>query len=657
MVAQSEEWRSPRNANYKIWVSLDSEQRKIEGREVITWRNRMNLPTGELWFHLYYNAWINDRSTWLRENSLQPFRGTWRFAKEDWGYCTVKSIKVLAGESAGEVDLTEQVRFAAPDDGNPDDRTVLVLTLPQSVAPGESLDVEVLWESKIPRTFARTGFRGNFFFLAHWFPKLGVYQLDGSWNCHQFHAATEFFSDYGVYDVQITIPSSWKVGATGVRLGVTHEANETSTHRFKQEDVHDFAWTTSPDYREATDRFEVPGLPVVEMRLLYQPEHENQVQRHFRAAKAALRYYGTWYGVYPYGHITLVDPAWGSGVQGMEYPTLFTCGTRYWNPEGGGSPEGVTVHEAGHQFWYGLVGNNEFEDAWLDEGLNSFSTDRTMAMVFGPSFYVRRFFRSFLPVVISGIGRHRMNYGHRVDWYRRSARRDTQASPTYRYFPSTANAITYHKTALWLATLERTLGWNRLQRILSTFFQRWKFRHPTPQDFFAVVDEVGGEDLTSFFDQVYRKSVLFDFSVESVSSQEVKTKGWIEKDGRLHYLKGEDKEDSGNPQNREKLYETRVVVRRLQDGILPVEVLFVFDNDEELRDVWDATNEWKSYQMVKPAKLRYAVVDPDRKILLDINYGNNSRLLKPGNKLPAMKWASRWMFWLQDYLQTLSFLF
>ncbi len=98
MVAQSEEWRSPRNANYKIWVSLDSEQKKIEGREVITWRNRMNLPTGELWFHLYYNAWINDRSTWLRENSLQPFRGTWRFAKEDWGYCTVKSIKVLAGE-------------------------------------------------------------------------------------------------------------------------------------------------------------------------------------------------------------------------------------------------------------------------------------------------------------------------------------------------------------------------------------------------------------------------------------------------------------------------------------------------------------------------------------------------------------------------------
>jgi hypothetical protein len=101
------------------------------------------------------------------------------------------------------------------------------------------------------------------------------------------------------------------------------------------------------------------------MRLLYQPEHRGQVARHFRATEAALRYYGNWFGEYAYGHITVIDPAWGSGAGGMEYPTLFTCGTRYFNPEGGGSPEGVTVHEAGHQFWFAMVENGE--DVHLSE--------------------------------------------------------------------------------------------------------------------------------------------------------------------------------------------------------------------------------------------------------------------------------------------------
>ncbi len=106
-----------------------------------------------------------------------------------------------------------------------------------------------------------------------------------------------------------------------------------------------------------------------------------------------------------------------------------------------------------------------------------------------------------------------------------------------------------------------------------------------------------------------------------------------------------------------ELYETRVVVRRLQDGILPVEVLLKFEDGEEVRHLWDAQSEWKLYTLVRPAKLTYAAVDPERKILLDINYTNNSRLLTAQSGLPASKWASKWMIWLQDYLHTLSFLF
>lgn len=642
---------SPRIANYTIQVRLDPNQKALEGREVLLWRNDMEMPAAELWFHLYWNAWKTNQSTWLREDSLRPaFAGRERrkIQEGDWSYCDVKSVKILASGPFSATDLTHQMRYASPDDGNPNDQTVMVVPLPRPVAPNETIQVEIRWHSKIPRTFARTGFRGDYFFIVQWFPKVGVFQSDGGWNCHQFHAATEFFSDYGVYDVEMTVPKGWLLGATGVPLGVTDNSDGTSTHRYQQADVHDFAWTTSSDYREARRRFEHPDLKAVDMRLLYQPEHEHQVDRHFKATAAALHYYGIWYGEYPYGHVTIIDPAWGSRAGGMEYPTLFTCGTRYLNPEGGGSPEGVTVHEAGHQFWYGIVGNNEFEHAWLDEGFNTFSTARAMDAAFGETSYVQRFFRGFFPVMIRKIKFQRMTGGNRLDGYRMAARADSQATPTYLYHPASASFITYNKTALWLSTLERMLGWETLQKIMSTHFRRWKFKHPTPSDFFSIANEVSGKDLTHFFDEVHRKAVVFDYCVDSVSSEEAKTEGLVDRQGKPTYING----DMGSA----KLYETRVVVRRLQDGVLPVDVLLKFENGEELREVWDAQSLWKRYTVVKPSKLKYAAVDPERKILLDIRYTNNSKLLTPQAGFSASKWASKWMIWLQDYLQVLTFL-
>jgi len=639
---------SPRNANYTIEVRLDSAQKTLEGKEILTWRNLMQMPAQELWFHLYWNAWKNNRSSWMQE-ALLSRRGARIPEEGDWSYCEVKSVKVLpAGANTG-ANLTGKTRYASPDDGNPNDQTVLVATLPQPVSPGESVMVEVSWKSKIPRTFARTGFRDNYFFIAQWFPKVGVCQADGTWNCHQFHAGTEFFSDYGVYDVKMTVPRGWLLGATGEPKGVTDNSDGTATHEYVQADVHDFAWTTSPGYREARKNFEFPGLKPVQMRLLYQPEHERQVERHFRATQATLRYYGTWFGEYPYGHITIIDPAWESGTGGMEYPTLFTCGSRVLNPAGGGSPEGVTVHEAGHQFWYGIVGNNEFEDAWLDEGFNTFSTARTMDAAFGETSDVFRLFRGYIPYMVPEIKFHRMTGGNRLDGYRDAARSDIEATPTFEYFPATGANISYNKTALWLSMMERMLGWETLQNILSTHFQRWKFRHPKPDDFFAIANEVSGRDLTYFFDQVYRKAAVFDYAVESVASDELKTEGLVDKDGKPTYVKG----GSSTP----KQYQTRVVVRRLEDGVLPVDVLLKFENGDEFRDLWDSRNTWKLYTIVKPVKLSYAIVDPDRKILLDINYTNNSRALVPKADFAASKWASKWMIALQDYLQTLAFLF
>ena len=506
---------SPRNANYDIDVRLDHAARTLTGRETIRWRNISNRPTNELQFHLYWNAWRNVESTWLRERRLA---GNFTPPRDDaWSSMDVTLLRLrkaaqaspATGEPAGDwVELTQQRRFIAPDDGNEADRTVMAAGLPWEVLPNETIEIEVEWDAKVPRPFARTGYRDEYYFIAQWFPKLGVLE-DAGWNTHQFHAATEFYADYGVYDVRITVPQRFVVGASGREVDRIENADSTVTHLYEAEDIHDFAWTTSPDFVDVNRTFEHPTLPGVEMRLLLQPEHAGQESRHFDATAATLKYYGEWFGAYPYDHITIVDPAYRSGSGGMEYPTLFTAGSRWLGPVRVAQPERVTIHEAGHQFWYGIVGSNEFEHAWMDEGINTFSEARVTNEAGFPNHLAARFFGGFIPWVIDDIPLLRATTGNRLAGYRNNAEADVPSTPSYQYWPGTATAVSYNKTALWLHTLERRLGWPVLQRIMSTYFDRWKFRHPKPADFFAVVNEVSGQDMTWFFDQVYRSSNVF----------------------------------------------------------------------------------------------------------------------------------------------------
>jgi peptidase M1-like protein len=634
---------SPRNASYAITARLDPNSRTLTGDEILTWRNISSVPAATLRFHLYYNAWRNTGSTWLREARRAGNTAAASRPQADWGWIDVTSIRLI-GASGSPADIVSRARFIAPDDGNVDDRTVMEVPLDRPVAPGETANVQIAWSSHVPRDFARTGVVGNFYFIAQWFPKIGVLE-DSGWNCHQFHSATEFFADFGTYDVRVTVPKGWTVGATGVERDRRDEPDGTTTHHYVQEDVHDFAWTTSPNFVERRATFEHPTLPRVDMRLLLQPEHAGQADRHFAATRAALRYYGEWFGPYPYGHITIVDPAWQSAAGGMEYPTLFTAGTRWLAPEGVTTPEGVTIHEAGHQFWYGIVASNEFENAWMDEGFNTYSTARVIAQAYSPNYYSRRYFGSFIPWVFRGIPLTREIEGDRLDSYRFAAKADVEATPSWQYFPGTAGAITYSKTALWLDTLERMLGWETMQRVMSTYFSRWAFRHPKPADFFAVANEVSGRDLTWFFDQVYRSSNAFDYGVQAFTSEPSGARGYVGDGNDRRFTET----DSRGP------FHTTVVVRRYGEAIFPVDVRLVFENREETRWRWDGQGRWKAFEIDKPVRAASVEVDPDHVLLLDANRTNNSATLHPRAPEAARKWSLAWLVWLQDHLLTCGF--
>jgi hypothetical protein len=623
---------------------LDPAQRLLRGESRLTWRNTANVPAPTLQFHLYYNAWRNTRSTWLRELRLagDPNGLTLR-PESDWAWIDVTELRITRG--ATTVDATSAMRFIAPDDANADDRTVAEVPLDEPVGPGETVDVQITWTSHVPRTFARTGAIGDYYFLAQWFPKIGVFEATG-WNCHQFHLSTEFFADFGTYDVRLTVPTGWIVGATGLEQDRRDNSDGTTTHHYYQDDVHDFAWTTSPNYLERTADFEHPTLPAVRMRLLLQPEHANQAARHFAATRAALRLYGEWFGPYPYGHITIVDPAWQSAAGGMEYPTLFTAGTRWIAPASVTDPEGVTVHEAGHQFWYGIVATNEFEHAWMDEGFNTFSTGRVVSQTFRPDYLARRFFGGFIPWVFRDISFSGGIDGNPLAGYRRTARGDVPSTPSWQYWPRTAGGITYLKTALWLRTLERMLGWNTLQKIMSTYFTHWAFKHPRPDDFFAIVNEISGQDLTWFFDQVYRSSNVFDYGIDTLTSTPSRDRG-VFGEGNARTFRTEE--------GRPDAYHTVAVARRHGEGVFPVDVRVVFEDNTERRWRWDGQGRWKAFEVTHTSPARYVEVDPDRVLVLDVNATNNSMTLDPRSGEAARKWSLAWLIWLQDHLLTYGF--
>jgi hypothetical protein len=632
---------SAQNANYSLAATLDPATHTITGAGFIVWRNITARPTSELRFHLYWNAWRDDRSTYIRESGLgrAPYVGR---PAADRGSIDLTSLALSGGG-----DLLAGARFVAPDDGNADDRTVLSVPLPAPVAPGDEITLDIAWTSHVPRTFSRTGVIGNYYFIAQWFPKLGVLE-DTGWNCHQFHVNTEFFSDFGTYNVLLNVPKGWIVGATGQtpaggtgnlwsRLeGLIPASAAEAGHMFTANDVHDFAWTTSPDFLERTQLFDEPGLPKVQMRLLLQPEHntDEQIARHFNATRIALKDYGTWFGPYPYPQITIVDPvaifngrAQGGGTGGMEYPTLFTAGTRWKVPAHGEQPDSVTIHEAGHQFWYGIVATNEFENAWMDEGFNTFSTARAIAEEkLGPFVAVERYFGGFLPWTYNDAVWSREITGDRLDAYRPVANADLQSTPTWQYWPGSAGAITYNKTALWLNTLERLLGWDTTRKILATHFARGAFAHPTPAQFFAIANEVSGRDLTWFFDAVYRSNAVFDYAVGQVSNAKTP-------DG----------------------FNSVAAVHRAGDGVFPVDVRVTFTDDSTTTEHWDGKATWQVFSYRKPVAIAEVEVDPDHILLLDVNMTNNSWTAKPQTGLAVQRWMLRWTTWAEEVLLSYAF--
>lgn len=621
-------------SSYTMDVKLDTEKKMITGGELLSWTNDTPYSTDELWFHLYWNAFQNNMSTFLSD-AAQRGRTVLDFKKEDWGSCRVSSIKIIEPYLENN-DLKSAMRFERPDDGNIHDQTVFSIKLPQPVAPGQTILLGIEFESKVPRPVSRTGVYKDYYFIAQWFPKIGVFQ-DGQWNCHQYHASSEYYADYGTYDIKINLPSNFIVGATGERIEKIQNRDGTTTHRFYQHSVHDFAWTASPRFLEHKERYTFSPGKETEITLLLQPEHAKLKERYLDAVKNAVKYCSLFYGDYPYPTATCVDPAYNSRSGGMEYPTFFTGGAYFLARKGIPRPEGVTIHEFGHGYFYGLVGSNEFENPWMDEGFTSFLDTEVYYAAYGEPLYSKDYFGIPLafkdvkiPIESEGISRHRLTYD--MDSMQRFA---------WQFMDGESyGANSYQKAELMLRTLQRLIGQDVFSRMIKAYSQRFWFKHPRPEDFYGVVSEFAGGDMSWFLNQLVHSSGKVDYAVSKITSTpERQLEGWFE--GK--YREKEEKLKKG-------LFISEVLVRRLGEVRAPVEVLIVFEDGNKIRERWDGQYRWKKFIYKSPARVKEAVVDPEFKLVLDINRTNNS-LIRKANIFSPLKWTSNWLVWLQHALE------
>lgn len=603
--------------DYNIAVSLDPEGKIISGTETIVWQNTSDTATDILPLHLYMNAFSNNYSVFAVESGgkhrghQMGVEGT-----KGFGYCKVTGV-LLNGENAMD-------RFQYISDiSDPEtlgvywknevskrirpDKTIGIVRLSEPLQPGQNVTLQITFETKFPRVFARSGYWKTFFMAGQWFPKLGVFQGDKGWNCHLFHYHSEFFADFAHYTVAITVPKDYVVGATGYLKNETTTDN-TKTLTFAVDNVHDFAWTAWNHWKIATDNWKH-----VKLYLLYPPGHEGTVDRQLEALKAALSGYAELCGEdYPYKKFTLVDPPMqAGGAGGMEYPMLVTgMFPSTLLPAGIRLPEIVIVHEFGHNYFYGMLAFNEFEDAWMDEGMNSFGTA-----------YAMRHYKydvEFPFLKFDGFETARMGFAA----YKGS---DFPGKAAWEFSPGGHgySNLSYNKPTIYFLTLENMLGKEKFLQIFHTFFARFKFKHPAPEDFLGVVKEVGGKQAEDFVRRMVYTNDKIDYAVTRATSRKAPEFVGLKEFQPVPEAK-KDKE-----KEKQKKYQNTIIVENRGNFQYPVTVAATMKDGSRQEFTWDGKDGWHRFEFESKSPMTAAIADPDRIYACDVSLKNNAITLEP----------------------------
>lgn len=491
--------------HYTIDAYLDTEKHVLSAVEHCTYHNHSPHVLETLYMHIYANAFRDENTVFAQEAQAMGIHELAALDDSLRGGVTIASV------TEREDSLTFHVR-----------ETILEVALSRKLDPGDSVTLSITYELLIPWKFSRLGYVDRHYEMAHWYPTLCVFDQNG-WHRDPYHMIGEFYGEYGSYDVTIDVPGDYVVAATGERVDATDIAfidtlaktgqkmlmGERRRVRFQTENVHDFAWVCDPDF--LVQQQNVEDLCI---QIFYLKKNTDAWRNASVYAVDAVTRYNRWYMSYPYANLSIVN---GYGYDGVEYPQLVILAVgeagliRYTRLF-----ELVIAHEIAHQWFYGILGSNEVDEAWLDEGFASYAEVRYLEDKYGSAHSL---------VTVPFVPPISRTYLHQLVYYITQTNRIEKAviTPAYAFLdiPFSYMNSAYSKPALFLKYLEGFFGKEQFDRIMKRYFREHAFTHPTTQDFLNVCEEETKRDLDSLFYRVLRTTGFSDWTVKAVTANRV----------------------------------------------------------------------------------------------------------------------------------------
>jgi hypothetical protein len=547
--------------NYSIDVKLDDKKHELHGFISIEYINHSPDTLHGIYMHLWPNTYKNHQTA-LAKQLLEGGATEFYYSKEDErGYIDSLNFKVD----------NQTVRW----DYDKEHIDIAFLKLNNSLLPGRKITISTPFRVKIPvGKFSRLGHDDKSYMISQWYPKPAVYDKNG-WNQMPYLNQGEFYSEFGSFDVKITLPAFYRVGATGdlqtaseitfldSLAAITQSLQmpekgffnfpkdePLKTIHYKQTNVHDFAWFCSREYYVRKGQVELPGSGrIVTTWTMFSEDGFNAWRNSIEYMNDALYYYSLWLGDYPYNQATAVEGLLDAGG-GMEYPNV----TVITSMEDAFTLEVTIMHEIGHNWFYGILGSNERKHPWMDEGLNSYYEARYIHTKYPQAGMLGKGKSGLLGFLGLGNSNHLTQF--ELGYFFQARKNEDQPIelPSQEYAEINYGAIVYGKSALVFTYLEAYLGREKMDEIMKTYYEKWKFKHPQPEDLRAVFEEKSGKDLSWFFDVVIGTKEKIDYKIKSLKKGncansftgdcykvKVKNKGGIASPFSLSYTNNENK--------------------------------------------------------------------------------------------------------------------
>lgn len=509
--------------NYKIDVTLNDRQHTLSGNIEIEYINRSTDTLTEIWMHLWPNGY-KGRTTALCNQKLEDGDASLYFAEEE-KRGGIDGLEFTTDKNAVKWEYDKKYN------------DICVLHLSKPLLPGNRTIIRTPFLVKIPDAkFSRMGHSAQAYAISQWYPKPAVYDRDG-WHPIPYLDQGEFYSEYGSFDVSITLPSNYVVAATGdlqtssekewlnrkaeepknITKGdpIPPSASTLKTVRYTQNNVHDFAWFADKRYYVSKGEITLPKSErTVTTWTMYRNREGDYWKNSIQYLNQAVLFYSEKVGEYPYNNCTaLFGPLTAGG--GMEYPNVTVIGET-------GSAfllDVVIAHEVGHNWFYGILGSNEREHPWMDEGMNSSLESRYVLHYYPVDSFGKK---NELGDAVSGgklIGIDRFDYHESALFeYQLPASIHIDqpiAQKAEKYIPLNYGAVVYKKTALAFDYLRAYLGETLYDQCMHAYFDEWKFKHPQPEDVKAVFEKVSGKNLSWFFNDLFNTTAQQDFALRN----------------------------------------------------------------------------------------------------------------------------------------------